>query len=364
MRSLVPVVVLSLIVGLTAGGAIGMTVQAPDGTGPQLLEAPGSTPAQASAQPTTSNYTELYRETIESVVKIRVDTALGRAQGSGFVYDRSHVVTNQHVVANASTVLVQFSDGVWRTGQVIGTDVYTDLAVVRVENMPADATPLPVARTEPHPGQPVAALGSPFGLEGTITHGIVSGVNRSMRVEGGFSIPDTVQTDAPINPGNSGGPLVSMSGTVVGLNRAKEGDNVGFAISSSVIRRVVPELIDDGEYEHSYMGIRTIPVTPQIARERGMEQASGLVVVRTVSGTPAAGVFQTASVSEHGNGTGPIVTGGDVIVGIDGRQVHTNQELSRYLMLHTHPGEVVSVTVIREGSRETVKLELGERPPS
>jgi S1-C subfamily serine protease len=360
MRTLVSLVALSLVVGLAVGGAVGMAAVSPSESFPPALEAPGTGVQEPTTLRTASNYSALYGETIDSVVKIRISTGQGTAQGSGFVYDRRHVVTNEHVVGDADTVLVQFSNGVWQTGRVVGTDVYTDLAVIRVSSMPSEATPLPVTTRDPDPGQPVAAIGSPFGLQGTITHGIVSGVNRSMRVEGGFSIPDTVQTDAPINPGNSGGPLVSMDGRVVGLNRAKEGDNIGFAISAAVLRQVVPELIDDGQYDHSYLGIRTLPVTPEVADQKGLDEARGLLVVETIEGTPAAATLQAGNITA--TESGPRILGGDVIVGIDDRAVYTNQELSRYLLLHTQPGETIDLTVIRDGKRQTVPVRLTERP--
>ena len=360
MRSLLPIALLSLVVGLTVGGVVGISALSPGDSGG--IQAPGTGPAAAGDLSPASNLTDLYERTIDSVVKIRVSTPEGTAQGSGFVYDGAHIVTNEHVVEGQTAVLVQFSDGTWREARVVGTDVYTDLAVIRVDTMPNEVEPLPVAGTEPQPGQPVAALGSPFGLRGTITHGIVSGVNRSMTVEGGFSIPDTVQTDAPINPGNSGGPLVSMDGAVVGVNRAKEGDNVGFAISARVVDRVVPELIADGSYGHSYIGIQTLPVTPQIARANDLAEARGLAVVSTLEDSPASAVLQSGEIET--TDTGHSVTGGDVIVAIDGQQVDTNQDLSRYLLLETQPGDTVDITVIRDGERTTVQLELIQRPPA
>ena len=255
---------------------------------------------------------------------------------------------------------MQFADGNHRTAEVVGVDAYTDLAVIRVPNMPESATPLPVAEDAPNPGEPVVAIGSPFGLDGTITQGIVSGVNRSMRVEGGFSIPDTVQTDAPINPGNSGGPLVSTDGNVIGVNRAKSGDNVGFAISAAVVERVVPELIDDGEFAHSFVGIRSVPVTPQIAEVNDLENAYGVMVVDTVSDGPAGSVFEVAETTTVDGVTYP--TDGDVIVAVGGQEIRTSQQLSRYLLLHTSPGETVSFTVVRDGERKTVEVTLDRRP--
>jgi S1-C subfamily serine protease len=168
---------------------------------------PGLSLARMSSDSHT--YEQLYRETIPSVVSVYTNPTDNRRRpprgaGSGFVYDAAHIVTNQHVVAGSRTVEARFSQNDWRTGRVTGTDAYTDLAVIRIDNLPDYAEPLPVASENPTPGQAVAALGNPMGLDGTITTGIVSGINRSMRTTRNFTIPDTVQTDAPINPGNSG----------------------------------------------------------------------------------------------------------------------------------------------------------------
>ena len=320
-----------------------------------------SDPGAAGAAP---DYTQLYDRTIDSVVMLRIPTEEGVVGGSGFVYDRrGHVVTNEHVVGDADTVEVRFRDGEWRTADVVGTDVYSDLAVVRVADPPDYATPLPVAETNPQPGERVVAMGSPFGLAGSVTAGIVSGVNRSMPTENGFSIPDTVQTDAAINPGNSGGPLVSTDGTVVGVNRARGGENVGFAISAAIVERVVPALIARGSYEHTYVGIFTLDVTPAFADAYGLDRARGLVVVQVADGSPADGVLQPAGGSETVGGQS-VPTGGDVILAVDDRPIASHQDLSRYLALQTSPGQTVAFTVVRNGTRQTVDLALGRRPPT
>jgi len=354
MRPLVVLLTVAVFLGSVVGAGAGVMVFVAD-TGPSL-DAPGTGHA-GSAAPT--DFTKLYDQTADSVVKIQTGSPATGSQGSGFLYDGSYVVTNEHVVGETEGVTVQFSDGVWRSGTVVGTDVYTDLAVIQVESVPAGTSPLPVADRLPREGQFVAAIGSPFGLQGSITHGIVSGVNRSMDVEGGFSIPDTVQTDAPVNPGNSGGPLVSMDGEVVGVNRAKSGDNVGFAISAHVVDRIVPELIRDGEADHSYVGIRSIPVTPSIADANDMERATGIAVVDVLENGPADGHLRAGSVSSE-----EPLSGADVIVRIDDTPVRTHEDLSRYLLLHTAPGETVTFTVVRDGARMPVDVELGERPPA
>lgn len=361
MRPIVGLVAVAVFLGAVVGAGAGVIVFGAD-TGPsvQAPEPADSMPSEADGTVYGGNLTGLYESTIDSIVTLRVETEAGSSQGSGFIYTDTYVVTNEHVVADATALSVQFADGIWREATVVGTDTYTDLAVIQVGSMPSSAEPLPIAETVPEPGQFVAAFGSPFGLQGTITHGIVSGVNRSMEVSGGFSIPDTVQTDAPINPGNSGGPLVSMDGTVVGVNRAKGGDNVGFAISAQVVERVVPELIRDGDVAHSYMGIRSLPVTPTVAATHDLSSATGIAVVEVVPGSPADGVLQ----SGDWDGTDTVPRDGDVILAIDGTPIRGHEDLSRHLLLHTKPGDTVTLTVYRDGQRTPVEFELGDRPPA
>lgn len=242
--------------------------------------------------------------------------------------------------------------------------MYTDLAVVKVTDPPAFAEALPLATEEPVPGQKVVALGSPYGLKGTITHGIVSAVNRTMPSGAGFPIPDTIQTDAPINPGNSGGPLVTMEGTVIGVNRAtrKGSENIGFAISADMVRQVVPVLINQSEYHHAYLGVQTVPVTQTIAAANGLSNATGVLVTAVVAGSPADGHIQPATGIERVYG-GTVPIGGDVIVAIENTSVTSPPDLLSYLMLHTRPGDTVSLTIIRDETRITMQVTLGIRPP-
>ena len=337
-------------------GATNQNQNAPAG-----IEGPFQAPSVQSDGP-FENFTELYDETIDSVVELRTESTLMQGTGSGFVYhEDGFIVTNQHVVDGAQSVSVGFASGVWRDGTVVGSDVYTDLAVVRVDSLPSAAEPLPLAERNPEPGQPVAAIGSPLGFQGSITQGIVSGTNRSMPVSGGFAIPDTIQTDAAINPGNSGGPLVSLNGTVVGVNRAKAGDNIGFAISADVVQRVVPNIVENGSYDHSYMGISSIPVTPDLAAANDLNTTRGLMIVGVLEGGPADGALQPAEEGSGPDGEQAYVDG-DVIVGIDDREIANQHELARYLLLHTQPGQAVQVTVLRDGERVTETISLAERP--
>ena len=354
------------VVMLTVVGAVAVPALAELSTEQKVLVQDNSTNST-----TTCNYTELYQDASPGVVQVMTD----RGQGSGFVYEldngTGYVVTNQHVVVGgpdrtatgetAEQVDVRFSDGETQTGNVTDTDVYTDLAVVRVGDAPESATVLPVADEGPPVGERVAAIGSPFGLEGTMTHGIVSGVNRSMPTGAGFRIPDTVQTDAPINPGSSGGPLVTCEGDVVGVNRAGGGDNVGFAISPELVERVVPTLIEDGNYSHPYLGIRSVPVTSTVAEANDLNASEGVMVVETVGGGPADGALQAMEGTESVSGE-EVPVGGDVIVAVDSRSIASQEQLGSYLATETSPGDEVELTVIRDGNRTTVTVTLGERP--
>lgn len=344
----------------TSGDADGDTA-APSADG---TAASTTTATPTSTQSNGSNrYTRVYREVAGSVAILRLIGPTGYAgQGSGFAFDDEHFVTNQHVVEDASSVEVRFREGEWASAEVIGTDVYSDLAALRVPNIPAYATPVPLATARPVIGQEVLAIGSPFGLEASVTRGIVSGVNRSMPTEAGFTIADAIQTDAAVNPGNSGGPLVDLDGRTLGVVRSASGENIGFAISAALVDRVVPSLVETGSYAHPFLGIRLVTVSPAVARANDLERARGILVVEVLEDGPAAGVLQ-GSQGEESVDAVTVPTGGDVIVGLVGRSVDTDEELGSVLALQTSPGETIPVTVIRDGERRTLELTLGERPP-
>jgi serine protease Do len=255
-------------------------------------------------------------------------------------------VTNAHVVSNARSVRVRFSQGQWRSATVVGTDPSSDLAVLKVQNPPQYAKPLPLVENEPPIGTKVAAIGSPYSLEGTITSGIVSAVNRSIPAPNGRKIPDAIQTDAPVNPGNSGGPLLNLQGEVMGVVSSGGGENLAFAVSAALMKRVLPALIEDGDYDYAYLGIVPQTVTPSVAERVGLNQPRGVLVRRVRSGTPAAGTLRQ----------------GDVILAINGTRIDSREQLSSYLALQASPGETVKITVLRNGERQTVSLTLGTRP--
>jgi len=330
---------------------------------PTLTEGGSSAGDTPTSDP--SRYTRVYQDTVDSVVLIRAFTAFGAGSGSGFAYRSDGlIVTNQHVVEGATKLEVRYSQGDWRTAEMVGTDYYSDLAVLRVEDPPGYVDPLPLVGTEPPIGTEIVAIGNPFGLEKSMSAGIITGTNRSIEVnnqrQGGFSIPDAIQTDAALNPGNSGGPLLTLDGRVIGVVRSGGGDNVGFGISAALTRRVADALIGDGEYEHSYMGVSLTSVSPTIAEANDLEEVRGVMIVQVLDGGPSEGVLE-GSRSEEVDGV-PVPVGGDIIVAMEGARIDTRNELSTFLALETAPGDTISVTVIRDGERQGVDLTLGDRP--
>jgi S1-C subfamily serine protease len=311
--------------------------------------------------PDDQPFAALYEAVSPSVVRLRVYDDRGPlGEGSGWLYDDGVLVTNDHVVVGGETVRAQFANGDWVTAEVLGTDPYSDLAALSVEP-PIDATPLPLLDEQPRVGTRVAAVGAPLGLEGSLSSGVVSGVNRTISSVQNFTISGAIQTDAAVNPGNSGGPLLTLGGDLAGVITQGGGENIGFAVSAALTERVVPELIETGSYQHSYLGVRILPVTPLLAEANGLDTARGVYVAGVPSGSPADGVLQGGTESVVVEGT-PQPTGGDVIVALDGTPVATTGQLGTYLALETSPGDTVSVTVIRDGEEQTLDVTLGTRP--
>ncbi len=316
-----------------------------------------------------SAFTDVYDAVIESVTQVRafgvedpITDQEGQGQGSGFLYDESHVVTNDHVVDGAEEVDLQYITGDWTSTRLVGTDRFSDLAVLEVDHVPEEATPLSLTTDRPVVGQQVLAVGNPFGLEGSMSEGIVSGVDRTIQAPGqNFSFPNVVQTDAAVNPGNSGGPLVDLEGNVIGVVHAGGGENIGFAISAALTDRVVPALLEDGAFEHSYLGIELASVDRTIAEENDLEEATGIIVAGVESGGPADGVLEGAQDSVVRGGE-PIPIGGDVIYEMNGQPIPDRHALSTFLALETTPGEVIELRLWRESEEVVEELELGARP--
>ncbi|MFB6138529.1 MAG: S1C family serine protease [Halobacteriaceae archaeon] len=319
------------------------------GSGP---DATGSLPAG-----TAGPYTEVYRQAHEAVAVVRT----GSGQGSCFAYDdRGHFVTNHHVVAGADSVHLHFSRDDWREATVVGTDVFSDLAVLDVDDPPAYVHPLPVLEGSPAVGQRVAVLGTPFGFQGSLTAGVVSGIDRAINSATEFPIPGAVQTDAAANPGNSGGPILTLDATVAGVISRGGGDNIAFGIPPQLVQRVIPALIADGEYEHPYVGVTLTEVGPTIAAANDMARPTGVIVATVIEGGPADGHLEGSQVEVVDGREIPV--GGDVIVGLDGRPITSMAELSTHLAFRKSPGEQITVRVLRDGAEQTVTFELGERP--
>jgi len=307
--------------------------------------------------------------------QINPETLIPQGQGSGFVWDADgHIVTNAHVVDNADQVQVTFPDGTVTIAEVIGVDRHSDLAVLEID--PTGYNLVPVARGDLDAmkvGMRVAAIGNPFGFEGTLTSGIVSAIGRSIPGLASFSIPESIQTDAAINPGNSGGPLLNERGEVIGVNaqiRTSAGSNsgVGFAIPITIVERVIPILIAEGRYEHSYIGISGNTFSPICAEGLGLDaQIRGAYVSAVLPGTPAAKAGLrggTVEIESNSIGVCPSMAGGDLIIAIDDSPVTRFDDLLVYLQRHTSPGDTVTLTVLRAGRTIEVDVVLAPRPES
>ncbi len=303
------------------------------------------------------------------------------SSGSGFVWDtQGRIVTNNHVVEGADKLEVTFSDGVALPATVVGTDPDSDLAVIRVDPKLAKLVPVePGSIDEVQVGQRAIAIGNPFGLVGTMTSGIVSAMGRSIPAVTGFSIPESIQTDAAINPGNSGGPLLNDRGQVIGVNAQIQSSTnsnagVGFAIPISTVQRVVPALIKDGKYSHAYMGIRMQTYSPAWADVLGFAtDARGAYVAEILSGGPAeraglrAGSKNTNVVLGVSTTSGPVYlqSGGDLITAIDSQKITNSEDLLIYMERYKSPGDVVKLTILRAGEgQKVITVTLAERPSS
>lgn len=363
---------------------------------PKSSQAANSTAAQsATAAPTAlpadmTPLEALYARVNPSVVNIQVATQVTSGsssssssspqysqvgEGSGFVYDnQGDIVTNNHVVAGADVLYVTFSDGTMLQAKVIGTDPSSDLAVIQVQSDITHSVPLPLGDSDLLlVGQQVVAIGSPFGLAGSMTFGIVSALGRSLPAgtntsSSSYAIPDIIQTDAAINPGNSGGPLLDMNGNVVGVNAAIEssttgGSGVGFTIPSNIVKKVVPVLIANGSYQHTWLGISTFSLTQPVAEALGLPSTQrGVIVVQVTPGSPAEQAGLVASTKVVMVMGGQVPSDGDIIIKIDNTPVTSFGDLISYLTLKTSVGQVVNLTVLRNGAEVKVPVTLVARP--
>jgi putative serine protease PepD len=357
----------SLAAALAIGAGAGAGGYAIAGGGGATAAAPAPSAQTAKSQPAAARSTalsinQIYREDGPGVVDITATSSgssspsggfgfgggsgsgNSTAEGSGFVYDAAgHIVTNEHVVDGASSVKVKFADGKTVTATIVGSDKSTDLAVLKVSAPASELHPLSLGDSSSlQVGDGVVAIGSPFGLQQTVTAGIVSAVDRQIQAPNNYEINGAIQTDAPINHGNSGGPLIDMSGKVVGVNAQIEsdsGDNagVGFAIPSNTIKQIAAQLISAGSVQHAYLGVSIADAA-----------AGGVTVEQVQSGTPAASAGLQA---------------GDVITAVGGTSVADSAALGSAIDAHK-PGDKVTVTFTRNGTSKTVTVTLGTRPSS
>ncbi len=302
------------------------------------------------------------------------------AEGSGFVWDKQgHIITNNHVVDSATDIKVTFSDGTSLPAELVGRDADSDLAVIKVDPAKVTLQPVTVAdSTQVKPGQLVVAIGNPFGLEGSMSFGIVSAVGRSLpassRTSDGagsaasYTIPDVIQTDAPVNPGNSGGVLLDLAGNLIGVPTAIESAvnssaGVGFAIPSVIVQNIVPELIEKGVVEHPYIGIKGGTLTSEVAKAMDLpETQRGALVVSVTAGSPAEKADLRGSAKQAEINGEQVAVGGDVITAIAGQPVKDFEDLTAYLARFGKVGQKVELTVLRAGKTEIVTLTLAARP--
>jgi len=317
----------------------------------------------------------LFEKSEDGVVKVSVRKSVelptGRSLGSGFVYDVSgHIITNNHVVEDSQKTTVTFLDGSSYNAKVIGTDPYTDLAVIKVDVNPSLLHPLPIGNSSTlRVGDQVAAIGNPFGLSGSMTSGIVSQLGRLLSTPGtaSFSIPDVIQTDAAVNPGNSGGPLLNMKGQVIGINTAIQSGTgefagIGFAVPSNTVSKIVPILIKEGKYKHPWLGISGIDIDPDLASILGLQDTRGLLVVSIVKDSPAekAGLHGSTETKEIDGIKYQI--GGDVILSVDHKDVRKIDDILIHLQREKKVGDTIDLEILREGRATNFELTLEERP--
>jgi putative serine protease PepD len=342
-------ILLALLLAAGVGAAVGAGVALQTESDPAAADSPAAVAGESVAE-TTSSTAALYKRVKDSVVEIHATTSgsadafgnqrQGEATGSGFVIDKQgHIVTNQHVVSDSQSVNVEFSDGSTVDAKVVGTDPSTDIAVLDVNRSAAQLTPVSFASEGSlEVGDPVIAIGSPFGLQGTLTTGVVSALGREIESPNGFTIENAVQTDAALNHGNSGGPVLDTQGRVVGVAaqiRSENGGNVGigYAVPGDTAKRVAADLIQDGSVEHAYLGV-------------SLPNDGAARVQEVVNGAPADRAGLRA---------------GDQVTAVNGDAIESGDELRERIDAQ-RPGDKLTLTITRSGDERTVEVTLGERP--
>lgn len=295
-----------------------------------------------------------------------------QSQGSGFVYDeQGHIITNNHVVDNADGITITFADGTALPASLVGSDPDSDLAVIKVEAEPGLLHPVELGDADLlKVGQFVVAIGNPFGLEGSMTTGIISGLGRLLPAGArqGFSIPDIIQTDAAINPGNSGGPLLDLTGAVIGVNTAIQSSNrvfggIGYAVPVNTVAEVVPELIESGRIDHPWLGISGATLTRELAEAMDLDpNQRGVLIAEVIVDGPASESQLKGSATQSTVNGRPVRVGGDLIVGIEDQKIADIDDLLSYIIHNTEVGQTVTLQIIRDKKPMNVEVTLASRP--
>jgi len=352
-------------------------VSPPESIKPEIVVSNGHSPSTVGEitplYSTSFSLIEIFEKSESGVVRVNVQRSEivngASGLGSGFVFDKKgHVITNAHVVDGAKKVVVTFLDGRSYNAEIIGTDEFTDLAVIKVNADLILLHPLALGDSSNlKVGEPIAAIGNPFGLSGSMTSGIISQLGRLLPSGSGYSIPDVIQTDAAINPGNSGGPLLNMRSEIVGINTAiqsttGEFTGVGFAIPSQTIAKIVPILIENGEYKHPWIGISGRDIDPDLAKVLGLKDAVGFLVVTVVENSPAskAGLIGSEKTIEVDGVNYP--KGGDIILSVDEIEVRKIADILIHLQRAKSVGDEMVLEILRDNRTTNVTIVLQERP--
>ncbi|QLH04899.1 trypsin [Nitrosopumilus oxyclinae] len=370
--------------GVFVGGAIGaaitlvivavLFISSPELAEPDIIN--DNTNIVAEASPLISkklSLIEIFEKSEPGVVRVNVQRGESEevkgGVGSGFVFDKKgHIITNAHVVKDANKVVVTFLDGRSYNADIIGVDTYTDIAIIKVNADLALLHPLSIGDSSNlKVGEQIAAIGNPFGLSGSMTSGIISQLGRLLPTESNYQIPDVIQTDAAINPGNSGGPLLNMRGEIVGINTAiqsttGEFTGVGFSIPSQTVAKIVPTLIEDGEYKHPWIGISGRDIDPDMAKVLNVKEAVGFLVITVVEDSPAfrAGLIGSEKTIEVDGVNYPL--GGDIILAVDGKEVRKIDDILVHLQRAKTVGDEMVLEILRDGRTTNVTILLDERP--
>lgn len=372
-----------IIVGTAMGAAIVLVlftvlfISPPESIKPEIIVSNGH--SSSTVGEVTSVYSkklsliEIFEKSEPGVVRVNVQRSesaeIANGVGSGFVFDKiGHIITNAHVVKDANKVTITFLDGRSYNAEIIGSDEFTDIAVVKVNADLELLHPLSLGDSSNlKVGEQIAAIGNPFGLSGSMTSGIVSQLGRLLPSGNGYSIPDVIQTDAAINPGNSGGPLINIRGEIVGINTAiqsatGEFTGVGFAIPSQTVAKIVPTLIEKGEYKHPWIGISGRDIDPDLAKVLELKDAVGFLVVTVVEDSPAskAGLIGSDKTIET-DGISYAV-GGDIILAVDGKEVRKIDDILIHLQRAKTIGDEMVLEILRDGRTTNVTVVLEQRP--